>query len=401
MLRAIVRHPEESVKETRDLTQVLYVAAIALGRTREAEEAVRVTIAETQRASGIEAVSLYVLNSTRDALILREYAGTTPAFREQMTILPLSEAYLARTAIQERRVVSSDVDQHPTAFLRTLYREQGFRHLTAIPVAGREEILGVLHLASRREPRLTSEETALVQAIGGLVGVALENAALRERMAAQQDRLRALASGLLQAREEEARRIAHELHDEAGQLLASVHIALDNLVEQAPDRANTVRDLHGLLDRVEAQLRRLSRELRPTVLDDLGLSPALEWLGQGVAQRTGLDITVDAPIGRFPSTIETALYRVIQEALTNATRHAHAGKVEIIVREEPPIVRAIVRDDGRGFDVEPALARRGDRGLGLISMRERIEALGGRFVIESAQGKGTQVLFMVPLDEKT
>ena len=184
-----------------------------------------------------------------------------------MACLPLSQATLAATAIRERSVASCPVDRHPTALLRALYQEQGFQHVTAIPVAGRDEILGVLHLASRMEPPLTAEETALALAIGGLVGVALENAALRERMAAQQDRLRALAGGILHAREEEARRIAHELHDEAGQLLASVHIALDNLVEQAPERGSTVRDLHGLLDQVEAQLRRLSRELRPTILD--------------------------------------------------------------------------------------------------------------------------------------
>lgn len=386
---------------TRDLTQALYVAAVALGRTRDADEVVRVTIAETQRASGIEAVSLYLLSPTRDALILREFAGTTPAFREQMTVLPLSEAQIAATAIRERRVVVCDVNQHPTRTLRDLYLDQGFRHLTAVPVAGREEILGVLHLASRMEPPLTAEETSLAQAIGGLVGVALENAALRERMAAQQDHLRALAGGILHAREEEARRIAHELHDEAGQLLASVHIALDNLAQQVPERAGTVRELHGLLDRVDGQLRRLSRELRPTILDDLGLSPALEWLAQGVAQRTGLDITVDALIGRLPSPIETALYRVIQEALTNATRHAHASKVEIIVREEPPVVRAIVRDDGQGFDVEAALARRGDRGLGLIGMRERVEALGGQFTIGSAAGKGTEVSVTIPLGSTT
>lgn len=177
---------------TRDLTQALYVAAVALGRTRDAEEVVRVAITETQRASGVEAVSLYLLDPTRDTLILREYAGTTPAFREQMAALPLSVAQIAATAIRQRRAVTCEVNQHPTPAIRDLYRDQGFRHLTAVPVAGREEILGVLHLASRREPPLTADETALVEAIGGLVGVALENAALRERMAAQQDRLRAL-----------------------------------------------------------------------------------------------------------------------------------------------------------------------------------------------------------------
>ncbi len=374
------------------------MAALALGRTRDAEEVVRAAIAETQRASGIEAVSLYLLDDGRDTLHLREYAGTTPAFREQMAVLPLSAARIAAVAIRERRAVSCEVSGHPTPSIRDLYLSQGFRHLTAVPVGGRLEVLGVLHLASRQEPPLTPDETTLVHAIGGLVGVALENAALRDRMTAQQARLRALAGGILYAREEEARRIAHELHDEAGQLLASVHIALDDLAGQAPERAGTVRQLHGLLDRVEDQLRRLSRELRPTILDDLGLAPALEWLAQGVAQRSGLAITVDAPIQRLPSAIETALYRVVQEALTNAVRHARATSIRVKVSKQDSAIHATVRDDGEGFDAEAALARRGDRGLGLIGMRERIELLGGEFGIRSAPKKGAELSVMIPLE---
>jgi signal transduction histidine kinase len=382
---------------TRDLTQALYVAAVALGRTRDAEEVVRVAIAETQRSSGVEAVSLHLLDASEDRLILREFAGITPAFREQMTALPLSKAQIAATAIRERRAVVCDVNRYPTPAIRALYQNQGFRHLTAVPVAGREEILGVLQLASRQEPLLTAEEVALIQAIGGLVGVALENAALRERMTAQQDRLRALAGGILQAREEEARRIAHELHDEAGQLLASVHIALDNLIRQVPEWTGTIQELHRLLDRVEEQLRRLSRELRPTILDDLGLAPALEWLAQGLAQRTGLAVTVDVRVERLPSVIETGLYRIIQEALTNATRHARARSMTVEVWEDGPMILAVVRDDGEGFDVEAALARRGERGLGLIGMRERVEALGGQFTIRSSPGNGTEVSVTIPL----
>jgi signal transduction histidine kinase len=381
---------------TRDLTQALYVAAVALGRTRDAEEVVRVAIAETQRASGVEAVSLHLLDAGQNTLVLREYAGTTPTFREQMATLPLSKAQIAATAIRERRVVACDVNRHPTPAIRALYQNQGFRHLTVVPVTGREEILGVLHLPSRQDPLLTTDELALVEAIGGLVGVALENAALRERMTAQQDRLRALAGGILQAREEEARRIAHELHDEAGQLLASVHIALDNLIQQVPEWAGTIQELHRLLDRVEGQLRQLSRELRPTILDDLGLAPALEWLAQGLGQRTGLTVTVDAHVERLPSVIETALYRIIQEALTNASRHAQARSIAVEVREDGPIILAVVRDDGEGFDVEAALARRGERGLGLIGMRERVEALGGQFMIRSAPGSGTEVSIRIP-----
>lgn len=387
------------MEDAGSLTHALYVAAVALGRTRDAEEVVRVAVVETQRATGIEAVSLHLLQAERDVLVLREYAGATPSFRDQVARLPLAEACLADTAIRENRIVACSAADHPAPTLRALYLAQGFRHVTVVPVAGRDRILGVLHLASRRDVPLAPPALATVQAVGGLVGVALENATLREVMLAQQDRLRALADGAVRAREEEARRIAHELHDEAGQLLASVHIALDELVAQAPERSEALQRIHALLDRVEGQLRRLSRELRPTILDDLGLGPAVEWLAQGVSERTGVSITVDAPILRLPSAMETALYRIVQEAVTNAIRHAGARHMEIRVWQEDAMVHAAVRDDGRGFDAEATMARRGERGLGLLGMRERLDALGGRFELRSAPGHGTEVSVAIPIAE--
>lgn len=394
-----VAGPEDAVGEAGRLTHALYVAAVALGRTRDAEEVVRVALAETQRATGVEAASLHLLEPEEGALILREYAGTTPTFREQVARLPLAEARLADTAIRESRVVASSVEDDPSPALRRLYRGQGFRHVTAVPVAGRDRTLGVMHLASRRDASLDPAAMTIVQAVGGLVGVALENAAMRELMVAQQDRLRALAEGTARAREEEARRIAHELHDEAGQLLASVHIALDELIAKVPERSEALQRIHTLLDRVEGQLRRLSRELRPTILDDLGVGPAVEWLARGASERTGVAIAVDAQVGRLPSAIETALYRIIQEAVTNAIRHAGARGMEIRVWQEGTTVHAAVRDDGRGFDAKAIMARSGDRGLGLIGMRERVDALGGRLGVRSSPGQGSAVSVSIPIVE--
>ncbi len=386
----------EKAPTSRDLAQALYVAAIALGRTHDAEEVVRAAIAETQRATGLEAVALHLLDARREALLLREYAGTTPAFGERMAVLPLAEAQVAARAIREGRVATVAVEAHPTPSLRQLYGEHGFRYITVVPVEGRGAPLGVLHLASREVAPLTEDESALVQAIGGLVGTALENATLRETMAAQQDRLRALATGILQVREEEARRIAHALHDEASQFLASVHIALDELANRIPDQAGTLRGVHELLDSVESQLRRLSRELRPSILDDLGLGPALDWLARGMAERTGIAITVQAAVERLPATVETALYRIAQETITNAVRHARASLVQVEVGRTGDAVWLSVRDDGQGFDVSPTLARRGDRGLGLIGIRERVEALGGKLIIESERGTGTVLWVTLP-----
>jgi signal transduction histidine kinase len=163
-----------------------------------------------------------------------------------------------------------------------------------------------------------------------------------------------------------------------------------------PAQEASFQKLRGVLDRVEAQLRRLARELRPTILDDLGLAPALEWLAQGLAERRDVRIAVAAPEARLAPEAETAIYRIVQEALTNALRHARPRRIAVEVREEGPHIRAVVRDDGHGFDVSAAWAERGDRGLGLIGMRERAEALGGTLEIRSTPGEGTEVCARVP-----
>ena len=200
--------------------------------------------------------------------------------------------------------------------------------------------------------------------------------------------------------EEEAQRIAHALHDEAAQLLATVHVALAGLSgDLSPPAQRRLEEIRGLLDRVESELRRLSHELRPTMLDDLGLVPALQFLAEGVAQRTGVAVAVTGSTqGRLPSRVETALYRIVQEALTNAARHAHATHVEVRIRLEPQAIGCSVADDGVGFDAAAVLAPGGRHGLGLVGIRERLDPIGGALQVTSAPGAGTRLSVTVPLE---
>jgi two-component system sensor histidine kinase UhpB len=200
--------------------------------------------------------------------------------------------------------------------------------------------------------------------------------------------------------EEEAKRIAHSLHDEAGQFLACVHIALDEVGRELPPRfRKRLREIRGLLDQVEGQLRRLSHELRPTILDDLGLLPALEFLAEGVSKRAALPITVEGRRnGRLPSAIETILYRVVQEALTNVSKHAQATHASVQIQRQPGSILCSIRDDGVGFDVPVVMKKKGQRGLGLMGIRERVAVLGGTLQIHSEPGHGTEMLITVPLE---
>ena len=200
--------------------------------------------------------------------------------------------------------------------------------------------------------------------------------------------------------EEENKRIAHALHDEAGQLLAAVHISLEDLARGLPPSARErLQGVRKLLDQIEEQLRHLSHELRPTILDDLGIVPALESLAEGVSKRTKQHITVEAFKGeRLPAPVETALYRIVQEGLHNVTKHAKATEVKIRIERTDGQVICSVRDNGVGFDSSALPSRSDEQGLGLIGMRERLNALGGTFEIRTAPGSGTELEIKVPLE---
>ncbi len=204
--------------------------------------------------------------------------------------------------------------------------------------------------------------------------------------------------------EAEAKRIAHALHDEAGQLLTSVHFALERLSEALPPSSQPlVEDVRSRLTEVEEQLRRLSHELRPPMLDLLGLVPALQFLGQGVAQRSGIGVVVQGSTpGRLSPLLEITLYRSIQEALTNVTKHANASRVTVQIQrqesDENAMVVCSVKDDGVGFDIQALSGAEPQPGLGLLGIRERIKAVSGSLELKSAPSLGTELWIRVPLN---
>lgn len=204
---------------------------------------------------------------------------------------------------------------------------------------------------------------------------------------------------LNQTLEEEAKRIAHSLHDEAGQLLASVHIALAEVSRDLPSVVGErLSQIQELLDQIEIELRRLSHELRPTILDDLGLIPALKFLAEGVSTRTRTPVRVESSLqDRLPPLIETTIYRIVQEALANVSKHARANQALVLLERRYQTIRCSVRDDGVGFDPSAALNGKVKRGLGLLGVRERLNALGGTLVINSNLGQGTELVLTIPV----
>jgi two-component system sensor histidine kinase UhpB len=201
-----------------------------------------------------------------------------------------------------------------------------------------------------------------------------------------------------ETREEEIKRLAHELHDEAGQMLAAVYLALDAVAgDVAPTACERFETVRTRLRDVEVQLRRISHEMRPLMLDDLGLVPALRFLGEGIARRSGLRVQVEGSSEeRLPAAVETALYRAAQEALTNVVRHAGASCVTLRVERGVGRVVLIIIDDGIGFDAR-TLGGSGRVGLGIAGIRARVAPLGGTLEIRSTPRTGTELVIPIPI----
>jgi signal transduction histidine kinase len=223
------------------------------------------------------------------------------------------------------------------------------------------------------------------------------NADLRYRQVAlTQGKLKDLSARLLEAQEEERRAISRELHDEVGQSLTALLMELGNLGAVAPGDAELRSHVDSIRKLAESSVnvvRNMALLLRPSMLDDLGLVPALQWQAREISKRCGIAVTVDAEsvADDLPEEVKTCIYRVVQEALHNCARHAFARSVRIQVVQESRSIRLTVLDDGQGFDSAHT------RGLGLLGMEERVTHLGGHFQVQSERGHGARLRIEIPL----
>jgi signal transduction histidine kinase len=236
-----------------------------------------------------------------------------------------------------------------------------------------------------------------------LYAARLEERLRRRRLADAQHalELQGLSAKLIRAQEEERRSIARELHDEVGQVLSTIKVELavaQHAIESTGGASHLLDDARSVTDGALATVRDLSQLLHPALLDDLGLASAVDWYLRGFGKRHGLQVDVlsDRMDERFSRETETSAFRIIQEALTNVANHARARTCRVYLQRLPNTVLITVEDDGAGFDPATTQGTDGRRGLGLISIRERVAELHGTLRLESAPGKGTRLTVEVP-----
>jgi len=364
-----------------EVRQALIGFSRGLSTLREKGEVVRLVLDTVTETLGTERVTLWLLD---DGQYHPTRAGLADA-------LP-SDASLVTWLTQERRPLLLIPDDH-SAQAEDLRRAQA---TLAVPFLADEELLGILTLGGKRSgDPYTQEDLELLTTLAHSATLALENARLHEeRMAILRQQLARVTA----VQEEERQRIARELHDGVGPSLASLNIRLRTvrkLFER--DRDLAAKEIKELADLAQANIqdiRRLIYDLRPTALDKLGLESALREYVARYREEYGLEVALALPEGgeRLPAPVETALFRIVQEALNNVAKHAQAQRVEVVLARDREGVTLRVADDGRGFD--PQAPRSGTH-LGLWSMQERVEQLGGRFEVESAPGKGTKLVITV------
>lgn len=349
------------------------VAIVAVARDLTAWRRAEAALRNLRRAVEQAADGMFMTN--RDGVI--EYAN--PAFEDLM-------------AVTNDQLVGST----PRLFKSGTYDDAFYESLWATILRG--EMFRSVLIDRRGDGNIIylDETIAPVRDADGNITHFLASARDVTQQVRGREALRRLNDGL----EQQARRIAQALHDEAGQFLTSAHIALNDIGRDLPvETRDRLQDVRRHLDRVEEQLRRVAHELRPKILDDLGLVPALEFLTAGVQRRRGIIVALQAAVQRrLPPAVETTVYRFAQEGLSNVSRHSHAARVKIHLEQGPHELRCTIQDDGVGFDATALLRGEEEKGLGLSGIRDRLDALGGSLDIITAPGCGTELRIAIPLE---
>jgi signal transduction histidine kinase len=374
------------------LSAIQTITDAALG-TLALDQLLRELLQRISHVLGCETATVLLLAEDERHLVVRASFGLEEDARAR---IPLGQGVVGRIAAQNEPLIFNDLKETSAASGLTGLLGQKTSSMLGAPLRARGKVIGVVHVGTQARRSFTQEDLSLLQVVADRAASAIDRAQLYEQVLAARDRLGHLSRQLIEAQETERRRLARELHDETGQALTAVKLNLQALKQRSSDLHLSARlqDSIGIVEQSLQQLRDLSHELRPSLLDDLGLVAALRWFVDRQARRGGLSSHFTAPenFTRLPAEVETACFRIVQEALTNVIKHASAQRVWVELDTTPSEVLLLLCDDGIGFNVQAARehALRGGS-LGLLGMQERAQLAGGKFEIKSGKTGGTEI----------
>ncbi len=397
----VAQRTAELEQRNRELTAASGIAE-KVTSFMQLDEVLEHTVEGVAEATGQPSVAIFLRDPQEAKLTLRAGRGLRTPLAVQETSLAVGTCLCGQVAATGESLMVGDAQNSPLMTLPTCLNA-GIRCVAAFPLNSRDRVEGVLVIYSPQPNSLTGHDFGVVNMICHQVGIAIQNARMYEEVQEKEKLAHYLLDKVISAQEEERKRLAQELHDDTGQALTGIALALDTLIGSLPPEQEVARQrlrkLHSMTQEAMRELRRMALALRPGVLDDLGLVPAVRRYAVQNLESLGMTVKIQAQEidRRIGPAVETLLFRVFQEAINNVARHSKAHNVTITLWWENDEIQGLVEDDGVGFDAEASRrGRRPSAGLGLLGMQERASLVGGRVVVESSPREGTRVHVRVP-----
>jgi len=396
---------EEVLIRRNEQLSILNALATTVNQSLDLEDILGQALDEVLRLTGIDAGAIFLQEDMLGNLELLAHRGLSEEAARLASRLGMLDGACGGVLELGQLIVVPDISRYRGRRAESLKREK-LSTLVHVPLTAKGSKLGSMCVGTRRQRRFDEEEQALLTAIGSQIAVAVENARLYAEVQHKAQLRGELLKKAITTQEEERKRIARELHDDTSQALTAMLYAAEEGAEMN-DLVEVREMLEGMRDlavRTLDGVHKLIFDLRPTMLDHLGLVPALRWFAQSRLEPKGMRITIQEKSvpRRLPTQVETALFRVVQEAINNIARHSAARNAQISFDFNDETVTIEVADDGIGFDmIELALSPNTGRGLGLMGMQERIEILDGEIEFISAPGYGTHMHIRVPIVDRT
>jgi len=391
----------EEVRRSAEEMATLYDISLEVAARTDLLELLLSVVREAAQLFAADSGGVYLFDLETQELELRVSYG----YKKDRTGLRLGlgeEGLAGKIAQSEEPWMVNDYSQWDGRSPQ--WEEEALVASMGVPLRG-DDLLGVLFLDRSVRGPFNDDDLKLATLFANQAAVAIENAQLLGEITEHQKDLQKLSSQLIRAQEEERKRISQELHDQMGQALTAMSINLAAIEQELgtdldPMTRERLAETDSLIDEALDQVRDLSLELRPSMLDDLGLLSALRWYVDRYTTRADVEVEFEAVAleERLHPDLETVLYRVVQESLTNVAKHAQAGRVQVHLERKEFAVTALIEDDGVGFSVEEVRGREVDeRGAGLLGIRERVSTVQGSLNVESAPGEGTRLTIEIPL----
>lgn len=382
---------------------VLNAVALAMNANQDLNEILDIALSEILKVLKLSVGGIFLINGDTHSIYPIVSRGLVPHVAEETCQVSFGDKKIMRRLQRGELSLTPSPIYPPFQAVLTGTENSPAIELTCFLIAAKERACGFFGLALPSATRLSNQNLRLLGSLGNFLGGAIENSRLQNAVRTHREELQRLTAKLLNSQEAERKRIAFELHDEAGQALVGINFVMENLEKELPVDGAGIRDhlreIKAQINHTYHEMRRISHRLHPSLLTDLGLEPALESYLTNISKQTGLmvDFKMLGFDERLHPEIETALYRLAQEALTNTLKHSRAKRFRLSLIKSYPHLIFSAEDDGTGFDLDELKGN--SQSLGLLCMRERTAIMGGHFSFRSVKGKGTKIRIKIPIEK--